>query len=453
MKQMKVQMPEAVNNILHTLMEQGYEAYIVGGCVRDSILGKEPKDWDITTSATPEQTKALFRRTIDTGIEHGTVTVMIGSTGYEVTTYRVDGKYEDHRRPTAVHFTASLTEDLKRRDFTINAMAYNDQEGIVDKFDGMRDLKQGIIRCVGVPQERFDEDALRILRAVRFAAQLDFDIEENTRQAIREKAGFLKDISAERIQMELTRLITSDHPEKLLEAYELGITAVVLPEFDAMMQTPQNTIYHCYDAGRHTIEVMKHIEAEPVLRWAALLHDVAKPKCRTTDDAGTDHFHGHPQEGKIMAGQVLRRLKLDNDTIHRVERLVEWHDYGINGKVLKKTLRKALNRMGPDLFEDYVKLRRADMMGQSDYELEKKQHYLAALIRMQKEILEAGDCLSTKALDINGKRLIELGIEPGPVMGEVLNELLQQVLEQPELNTREQLEALAMELYQQMKTE
>lgn len=450
---MKVQMPEAVNNILHTLMEQGYEAYIVGGCVRDSILGKEPKDWDITTSAAPEQTKALFRRTIDTGIEHGTVTVMVGQTGYEVTTYRVDGKYEDHRRPASVSFTASLTEDLKRRDFTINAMAYNDAEGIVDEFHGIEDLEQGIIRCVGVPQERFDEDALRILRAVRFAAQLDFVIDEKTGQAIQEKVEYLRDISAERIQAELTKLITSEHPEKLLDAYEMGITSVVLPEFDALMETPQNTRYHCYNAGQHTIEVMKHIEADPVLRWAALLHDVAKPVCRTTDDAGIDHFHGHPQEGKYMAGQVLRRLKLDNDTIHRVERLVEWHDYGISGKVLKKTLRKALNRMGPDLFEDYIKLRRADMLGQSDYELEKKKNHLESLIRMEQEIREAGDCLSTKALNINGKRLIELGIKPGPAMGTVLNRLLEQVLEQPELNNSEQLELLAIELYQQMKTE
>lgn len=450
---MKVQMPKEANYILHTLMENGYEAYIVGGCVRDSILGIEPQDWDITTSATPEQTKALFRRTIDTGIEHGTVTVMMGKTGYEVTTYRVDGKYEDHRRPTEVTFTASLTEDLKRRDFTINAMAYNDRTGIVDEFDGMGDLERGIVRCVGIPQERFDEDALRILRAIRFAAQLNFVIADETRQAIREKAEFLRDISAERIQAELTRLITSNHPEKLLEAYELGITKVILPEFDVMMATPQNNRYHCYNVGVHTIEVMKHIDAEPVLRWAALLHDMAKPECRTTDEQGIDHFYEHPQKGKAMAEEVLRRFKLDNDTIHRVGRLVEWHDYGINEKVLKKTLRKALNRMGPDLFEDYCRLRAADMQGQSDYKLEKKQKNLNTLIQMQKEIMESGDCLSTKELNINGKRLIELGMKPGPEMGELLDALLQQVLERPELNTPEQLEELAMELYHRNKTE
>ena len=356
---MKIQMPEAANYIIQTLMAHGYEAYIVGGCVRDSVLGRTPQDWDITTSATPEQTKALFRRTIDTGIEHGTVTIMMDHVGYEVTTYRVDGKYEDHRRPKEVTFTASLLEDLKRRDFTINAMAYNEQEGLVDIFGGAEDLRRGIIRCVGVPQERFDEDALRILRAVRFAAQLDFEIEAKTRQAIREKAEFLRDISAERIQVELTKLITSDHPERIIDAYELGITAIVLPEFDTMMETPQHTVYHKYDVGRHTVAVMQNIDATPVLRWAALLHDSAKPECRTTDEQGVDHFYGHPKAGKAIARRVLRRMKLDNDTIQRVERLVEWHDFGLDGTVTKKTLRRALNRMGPDLFDDYAKLRRA----------------------------------------------------------------------------------------------
>lgn len=450
---MKVQMPEAAAYIVNTLMEHGYEAYIVGGCVRDSILRKEPQDWDITTSATPEQTKALFRRSIDTGIEHGTVTIMMGNEGYEVTTYRVDGKYEDHRRPSAVTFTASLSEDLKRRDFTINAMAYNDMEGLVDAFDGMGDLEHGVIRCVGIPRERFDEDALRILRAVRFSAQMDFRIAEETRSAITEQAEFLRDISAERIQVELTKLITSGHPERLIDAYELGITQIVLPEFDAMMQTPQNTPYHCYDVGRHTIEVMKNIEPRPVLRWAALLHDVAKPQCRTTDPEGVDHFYGHPAEGRKLARQVLRRLKLDNDTIRRVERLVEWHDYGLDGTLTKRTLRKALNRMGPDLFEDYRKLRLADMMGQSEYRIAKKKADLEQLEQFYKEIVENRECLSVKELEIDGRRLQELGVKPGPDMGRILNMLLQQVLEQPELNTKADLESLALAYWHQIKTQ
>lgn len=449
---MKIQVPEAANYIIETLIQHGYEAYIVGGCVRDSILGKQPQDWDITTSATPEQTKALFRRTIDTGIEHGTVTVMMDKTGYEVTTYRIDGKYQDHRRPTEVTFTASLAEDLKRRDFTINAMAYNDRQGVIDKFGGLTDLQKGIIRCVGVPQERFDEDALRILRAVRFAAQLDFSIEEATRQAIREKAVYLQEISAERIQTELTKLITSEHPERILDAWELGITAVVLPEFDRMMETPQNTIYHKYDVGRHTVAVMQAIEAKPILRWAALLHDSAKPLCRTTDEQGNDHFHGHPKEGSEMARRVLRRMKLDNDTIHRVERLVAWHDFGIHGELTKQSLRRALNRMGPELFEDYAKLRLADMQGQSDYESEKKQKDYARLLELHQEIIRDGECLSMQDLKINGRDLIRLGISPGPEMGTILKNLLSQVLDEPQLNTREQLEEL-VRTYLRDKTE
>lgn len=450
---MKIQMPEAANYIIQTLMAHGYEAYIVGGCVRDSVLGRTPQDWDITTSATPEQTKALFRRTIDTGIEHGTVTIMMDHVGYEVTTYRVDGKYEDHRRPKEVTFTASLLEDLKRRDFTINAMAYNEQEGLVDIFGGAEDLRLGIIRCVGVPQERFDEDALRILRAVRFAAQLDFEIEAKTRQAIREKAEFLRDISAERIQVELTKLITSDHPERIIDAYELGITAIVLPEFDTMMETPQHTVYHKYDVGRHTVAVMQNIDATPVLRWAALLHDSAKPECRTTDEQGVDHFYGHPKAGKVIARRVLRRMKLDNDTIQRVERLVEWHDFGLDGTVTKKKLRRALNQMGPDLFDDYAKLRRADMLGQSDYMQEKKQQDYRHLLEMYREIREAQECLLIRDLKLDGKDLIAMGVQPGPDMGKILNDLLQQVLEEPQLNTKEKLKELVQIKWLKDKTE
>ncbi len=442
---MKIVMPEAAAAIIKELNHHGYEAYIVGGCVRDSILGKVPQDWDITTSATPEQTKAIFRRTIDTGIEHGTVTVMMGKVGYEVTTYRVDGKYEDHRRPSGVTFTASLLEDLKRRDFTINAMAYNDKEGLVDAFDGAGDLEKGVIRCVGVPQERFDEDALRILRAVRFAAQLNFTIDEQTQQAIREKAEFLNDISAERIREELTKLITSEHPERLLLAYELGITKVVLQEFDVMKMTPQNTIYHSYDVGGHTIEVMKHIEATPILRYTALLHDVAKPLCRTTDEEGVDHFYGHPQKGRKMAHDCLRRLKFDNDTIRRVERLVEWHDYDMKGGATKKSLRKALNKMGPDLFEDVLKIKYADIMGQSSYRMKEKLAEYARLQKLYQEILEEGECLTLKDLKMDGQGLIGLGIAPGPEMGEILHHLLEQVLESPELNNPEDLTRMVRE--------
>jgi tRNA nucleotidyltransferase/poly(A) polymerase len=266
---MKIQLPEKVNRIITTLQKHGFEAYAVGGCVRDSFLGRVPGDWDITTSAAPEETKSLFARTFDTGIEHGTITVLLNGEGFEVTTYRIDGKYEDNRHPSKVQFTRSLSEDLLRRDFTINAMAYNEQDGLVDLFHGMEDLKKGVIRCVGNAEARFSEDALRILRAIRFSAQLGFEIEKETRQAIRKLAPNLSYISAERIQTELVKLLISDHPEKIQDAYELGITKVILPEFDAMMETTQETLHHCYNVGEHTIHALMNIPADKVLPGSA----------------------------------------------------------------------------------------------------------------------------------------------------------------------------------------
>ena len=323
---MRMKLPEHVNRIIHRLQKEGYDAYAVGGCVRDTLLGREPKDWDITTSARPEIVKSLFSHTIDTGIQHGTVTVMLDHVGYEVTTYRIDGEYEDSRHPKEVIFTGNLVEDLKRRDFTINAMAYNDESGLVDAFEGEQDLKKGIIRCVGNPHDRFGEDALRMLRAVRFAAQLGFSIEERTKVAVADLAPTLAKVSAERIQMELVKLLTSANPQEMREVYELGLSRVFLPEFDRMMETPQHNKHHMYTVGEHTIHALEAISEDKVLRLAILLHDVAKPLCITTDEEGQDHFKGHPQEGAKMAKEILRRLKFDNDTINHVCLFVRYHD-------------------------------------------------------------------------------------------------------------------------------
>ena len=440
----KINIPENANRIIHTLQSAGYEAYIVGGCVRDAVLGKEPDDWDITTSAKPEQVKVLFRRTIDTGIAHGTVTVMFGKEGYEVTTYRIDGKYEDHRRPTNVTFTRSLLEDMKRRDFTINAMAYNDEEGLIDHFEGMKDLERHRIRCVGDPAERFDEDALRILRAVRFAAQLDFSIEEKTREAIARQAQYLKDISAERIQVELTKLLLSEHPERLHTAYELGVTAVVLPEFDRMMETTQNNKHHMYSVGEHTLLVVEGVSPTKALRWAALLHDVAKPITKTTDENG-DHFYGHNEKGVEMARDVLKRLKFDNATIDRVKRLVLWHDYGMGERPSLRTFRKGLSRMGADLFEEYVEIKRADILAQSAYMRKEKLQNVDQLEQYYRQIMEEEQCLSLKDLAVTGKDLMEDGMQPGRELGQVLQYLLECVLESPEKNRRDILLELARE--------
>lgn len=441
---MKITMPDNASQIIRTLQDAGYEAYIVGGCVRDAILGREPGDWDITTSATPEQVKALFRRTIDTGIEHGTVTVMLDKEGYEVTTYRVDGKYEDHRRPTSVTFTASLLEDMKRRDFTINAMAYNETEGVIDHFGGIEDLERKVIRCVGEPKERFDEDVLRILRALRFSAQLDFAIEEKTQEAIRKQAMFLKDISAERIHVELTKLLTSKHPERLRTAYELGVTKVVLPEFDVMMETEQNNKHHMYSVGEHTLRVIQEVPATETLRWAALLHDVAKPECKTSDETG-EHFYEHNRVGVDIAEQILMRLKFDNATIARVKRLVLWHDYGMGKVPSLRSFRKSLSKMGADLFEDYSYIKRADILAQSEYMQAEKLEALGQLQEYYKTVMEQAQCLSLKDLKLTGKDLMDIGMKPGKEMGEMLHYLLECVLEEPERNDRDTLLAIARE--------
>lgn len=433
---MQIQIPEKVNQVINVLTEAGFEAYVVGGCVRDAILGREANDWDITTNAKPEQVKALFPRTVDTGIQHGTVTVLLGKEGFEVTTYRIDGEYADSRHPKEVIFTPSLLEDLKRRDFTINAMAYNEKEGLVDAFDGMGDLKRRQIRCVGNPKERFTEDALRILRAVRFSAQLNFSIEPETKAAISRFAPNLSRISAERIQTEMVKLLTSPHPEVWRTVYETGITAVILPEFDACMRTPQNNPHHCWSVGEHTLRALEQVEADKVLRLAVLLHDIGKPQTRTTDEKGLDHFICHGEVGEEMAGKILRRLKFDNDTRKAVKHLVKVHDY-FQMEPTQKGVRRAVFKIGEDSFPDYLKVRRADILAQNPAMQQEKLEQLARIEAVYQKILEEKNCLSLKELAVTGKDLIEAGIEPGPQLGERLNQLLELVIENPEYNTRE----------------
>ncbi len=438
---MKIVLPEKVNEIIKTLEAHGYEAYAVGGCVRDSILGRVPQDWDITTSAQPGQVKALFRHTIDTGILHGTVTVMLDAEGFEVTTYRIDGEYEDARHPKEVQFTSNLLADLKRRDFTINAMAYNETEGLVDAFDGIGDLNRGIIRCVGDAKARFSEDALRMLRAIRFAAQLGFVIEEDTRQSIGTLSANIAKVSAERIQVELVKLLVSGHPEQIRTAYETGLTAVFLPEFDRMMVCRQNNPHHCYSVGEHTIEAMRVIDADKVLRLTMLLHDVAKPECRTTDEAGTDHFYGHPGEGSEIARKILRRLKFDNDTTDAVCRLIAWHDD--NPELSECSVRRAVHRIGVQQYPALFAVKRADILAQSEYQRGQKLAYMADYERLYAQIREKEQCLTIKELAINGSDLIAAGMKPGKELGAVLKQLLELVLDTPELNTKEQLLAQA----------
>lgn len=434
-----IQIPEKAKYIIDTIQEAGYEAYVVGGCVRDSILGREPGDWDITTSAKPEQVKALFRRTIDTGIQHGTVTVMLDKEGFEVTTYRIDGKYEDSRHPKEVTFTPNLVEDLKRRDFTINAMAYNEDQGLIDIFGGMEDMERKVIRCVGTARERFKEDALRIMRAIRFSAQLGYDIEEQTALAIRELAPTLQNISAERIQVELVKLLVSPHPDKIRMAYETGVTAVILPELDRAMETPQNHPHHCYSVGEHMIHSLDYVEPDKYLRLAMLLHDIGKPDTLTVDEQGITHFHGHPQRGEVMAKAILKRLKFDNDTIYMVSRLVRFHDYGNGVKPDSRIVRRAVHKIGQDVFPYVLKVRYADLMAQSEYLREQKIDDLNRWKECYREILEKQQCVSLKTLAVTGSDLIAAGMQPGRELGETLQQLLELVLEDPDLNQRDLL--------------
>lgn len=429
--------PISVMKIIETLEQAGFEAYAVGGCVRDSLLGRNPSDWDITTSARPEQVKALFSHTIDTGIRHGTVTVMLEHVGYEVTTYRIDGEYEDSRHPKEVIFTPLLTEDLKRRDFTINAMAWNPRAGIIDEFGGMKDLDEGIIRCVGSPEERFSEDALRMMRAVRFSAQLGYEIEPATKDAIRKLAPNLNHVSAERIQVELVKLVESMHPDYLRVAYETGITRVVLPEFDLCMETEQHNPHHCYTVGEHMLHSMLAVSSNRYLRLAMLLHDIAKPEKKKTDEQGIDHFHGHQEASEEMAKVILRRLKFDNETIRIVSRLIGFHDYRFPAE--RRSVRRAVWKVGEDLFPMLLQVKEADTMAQSLYEREEKLEWIAKVEKLYREILKDRECLSLKDLAVTGRDLIRAGCAPGPELGRILNEMLQDVLEHPEHNNKEYL--------------
>lgn len=434
LKKIQIKIPPEAGRILRILEDNGYEAFVVGGCVRDSLLGKTPHDWDITTSALPGQVKALFRRTIDTGLKHGTVTIPVGKDQYEVTTYRIDGEYLDGRHPSGVTFTSNLREDLLRRDFTINAMAYSESAGLQDYFDGLKDLEQGVIRAVGDPQKRFEEDALRIMRAVRFAAQLGYEVEAGTLSAMKRLAPTLARISAERIASELEKTLVSPHPEKIIMAYQCGITAVVLPEFDRCMETDQHNPHHIYTVGEHSVRAMRLIRPDRVLRTAMLMHDFGKPACKTTDSNGVDHFHGHPDVSAQIAEQVLRRLKLDNETRREVVQLIRYHDF--RPGLTKASVRRAVTRIGGDLFSSYLEVQEADVLAQSAYRRSEKLGYLEDLRSLYAGILEEKDCLSLKNLAVNGNDLIKAGMTEGKEIGRVLRTMLEDVLEEPAHNEK-----------------
>ena len=443
---MQIKIPAYVEKIIAKLQDNGFEAYAVGGCVRDSYLGVEPNDWDVTTNALPLEVKSLFRRTIDVGIEHGTVKVMSGNDGVEITTYRIDGEYEDSRHPKEVTFTADLKEDLRRRDFTINAMAYSEKTGLIDLFDGVKDLEAGVIRAVGEPSERFSEDALRILRALRFSARFGYDIEDKTKKAMIDLAPTLSKISAERIREELEKMICSDNPDRLRWAYIFGVTKVIFPEWDEMMECKQTTPHHFTDVGDHTIVAMEYIvnhyadiskADRKVLALATVLHDIAKPVMKTTGPDGVDHFKGHPEKGVDMAAAVLHRLKYDNDTIKRVKKLVRYHDE--RPKLTPPSIRRFIADVEVSNMDNLMRLKYADLYAHAKYQWDDKLYQVETLDKMYHKIMEDNDPILIKDLAVDGEDLMKEGIPAGPKIGEALRKLLDIVLDDPSMNDKEKL--------------
>lgn len=434
----KIDMPPNANVIIHALQDAGYKAYIVGGCVRDSLMNRVPHDWDICTSARPEQMLEVFKdhRVIETGLQHGTVTVVIDGEQYECTSFRIDGVYSDNRRPDSVTFIDDLTEDLRRRDFTINAMAYNDEEGLIDPFDGMGDIKHGIIRCVGNAADRFNEDALRILRAIRFAAQLDFAIENNTSSELCRQRKSLANISAERITNELNKIVISDRFAGMLIKY-LDIFEQFIPELEDMNNFPQNNPHHIYDVLIHTFYTVISCQNDLILRLAALFHDIGKPHSYQDEADGIRHFVGHNIVGADMTDKIMRRLKYDNNTRNAVVQLVLYHDSSFIAK--PSAVKRWLNKVGEIQLKRLIDLRRADIEGQRVFYDREKMRKIDDFANVLNQVLEEQQCFSLKDLAINGDDLIALGFVPGKELGEVLTGLLNSVTDDVLPNDRETL--------------
>ena len=427
--------PQEVQAVLRTLEQAGHEAYVVGGCVRDMQMGLPPHDWDVTTSALPEETMALFPHfAIPTGLQHGTVTVRSGGVSCEVTTFRTDGDYPDHRHPAAVTFTRSLREDLARRDLTVNAMAMDRRGVLTDLHGGREDLRRGLLRCVGEPDRRFDEDALRIMRTLRFASVLGFTVEERTAAALHRCAPLLGSIAAERLLSEMDRLLCGRYVLPVLLAYP-DVLGVFLPELLPCVGLDQRNRHHLYDVWGHTSRAVAAVPPEPVLRWTMLLHDVGKPPCFTVDDRGVGHFYGHPKVSAELAETACRRLRMDKRTAHQVVTLVQWHDRDIPRT--EKAIARAVHQLGEGTFRQLLAVKRADNLAQHpDY-----RYRLADIDRAEEilnTLLEKQACFSLRDLAVNGRDLTALGLR-GPAIGQTLNALQAQVMDGALPNQRDAL--------------
>lgn len=443
--------PKDAIEIINTIEKAGFEAYIVGGCVRDLLMGREPHDWDITTSAKPEEVKGIFRRTYDTGIEHGTVTVILHEEHFEVTTYRIEGEYKDFRRPEEVSFVEDITLDLSRRDFTMNAIAYHPERGFVDPYEGQKDIDRRCIRSVRNAAERFHEDALRILRALRFSAQLGFEIEEDTIKGIKECRALLAYISKERIRDEFIKMCLSPRPQIINELYKLDLLEYIVPQFEAAYSVPQNHPHHVYNVAEHTIVAMQNAKPEQLVRLSVFLHDIGKVYTHTTDQKGIDHFYGHPKKSMEISKTVLRDLKLDNQTIKEVGLLVEYHDYHLKQVITPVLIKKVLMKLGPDLFDKLMLVQEADAKGQNLEKLMPKLESIKYQKQLKAEILERGEAYNKAMLKINGQDLIEAGVPKGKEIGELLDLALEKVIEEPAANEKETLLMYCMSRHNQNK--
>lgn len=420
-----VHAPKPVQKALQMLYNANMEAYAVGGCVRDSLLGKTPNDWDITTSATPEEVEQVFSRfrVLETGIKHGTVTVLLDGTPLEITTFRVDGQYRDARHPESVSFSRNLLDDVTRRDFTVNTLCWSPHTGVVDLCGGIADLQKGILRAVGEPDRRFKEDALRILRGLRFSATLGFELEAETAKSILHNRQLLTVVSTERIQEEFTKLLLGKSVAEVLREFH-EVIEVFIPELKPLVGCPQNTPYHCYDVFEHTLHALESIEKDEVLRLCMFFHDFAKPACRRTDEAGTDHFKGHEKAGAELVRPILLQLRYPRKTVDTVTELVSIHD--TKSPKSKAEAKQLLRKIGVEQYLSLIKIKRADNLAKADpHAIDKK---LLQMNNYLSEISENGECFSLKALSVNGNDLKALGISDGPEIHRVLDALLDAVI-------------------------
>jgi tRNA nucleotidyltransferase (CCA-adding enzyme) len=446
-KVMKIKFPDDVKELLQLINKEGFEVYLVGGCVRDIIMGITPKDWDISSAAKPEDIKKIFKTTYDTGTKYGTVTALFKNIYYEITTFRLEGEYENNRKPSKIEYIDNLFSDLKRRDFTINAIASDLNGNVIDYFNGISDINKGIVRCVGDPNERFKEDALRMMRAIRFSCQLNFGIHNDTFKAIVENRELISNISIERIRDELNKILLSDNNLYLIK--DTGILDTILPELKESFFTEQKNSYHVYNVGIHTLKSVESVEKDTVLKWVMLLHDIGKPFCKTIDKNNADHFCGYEKISVDIAERVLERYKIDKKSKAKILELIKWHDKDIAADLV--SIKRILGEIGDENFLDLIKVKRADMKAQNMIYCEKNNFKLLKILELYNKIHEENQCYKIKDLKITGIDLLKIGFKENEEIGNVLSKLLDIVLENPKANSKKELEKIANIIYNNFK--